>query len=259
MEAGSEYTIPAATPFILNGSGTDADGNTLSYSWEQVDAGTGAFVNVDLGDNALIRTRLPTGLPERTIPQMSDLVGRVQSAGEVLPVTSRYLNFRLIARDSRGGIGYDDTRIRVQNTGSAFAITEPSSTSLSRNSLQNVAWNIANTNQAPINCSAVDIAVSADNGKTFTTLLSNTQNDGNAVVTLPATLGNTTYLRVKCSNNIFFALSATNPAQARTSNDTSSALNVNTNVLSGGGGSMPYAGLLLLGLYGLLRSRKGTR
>ncbi|QQZ28522.1 hypothetical protein HMY34_06980 [Thiothrix subterranea] len=259
VEAGSEYTIPAATPFILNGSGTDADGNTLSYSWEQVDAGTGAFVNVDLGDNALIRAHLPTGLPERTIPQMSDLVGRVQSAGEVLPVTSRYLNFRLLARDSRGGIGYDDTRIRVQNTGSAFAITEPSSTNLSRNSLQNVAWNVANTNQAPINCSAVDIAVSADNGKTFTTLLSNTQNDGNAVVTLPATLGNTTYLRVKCSNNIFFALSATNPAQARTSNDTSSALNVNTNVLSGGGGSMPYAGLLLLGLYGLLRSRKGTR
>lgn len=261
VSAGSDYTIPAATPFTLKGSGTDADGNTLSYSWEQLDTGSAAFVNVDLGDNALIRTHLPTSSPERTIPQMSDLVGRVQSAGEVLPVITRKenpLNFRLLARDSRGGIGYDDMRISVQNTGSAFAITEPTSTNLTKGSLQNVAWNVASTNQAPINCSAVDIAVSSDNGNTFTTLLSNTLNDGNATVTLPTTLGNNTYLRIKCSNNIFFALSATSPAQARTSNDSSSTLNVATNVLSGGGGSMPHAGLLLLGLYALLRSRKGT-
>ncbi|OQX16237.1 MAG: hypothetical protein BWK73_04255 [Thiothrix lacustris] len=259
-DAGSDYTIPAATPFVLKGSGTDADStNTLSYSWEQLDAGSASFVNVDLGDNALIRAHLPTSSPERTIPQMSDLVGRVQSAGEVLPVTSRFLNFRLLTRDSRGGIGFDDTLIRVQNTGSAFAITEPSGTNLVRGGLQNVAWNVAATNQSPINCSAVDIAVSADNGNTFATLLSNTPNDGNATVTLPTTLGNTTYLRVKCSNNIFFALSATSPAQAPTSND-SATLSVNTNALSGGGGgSLPYAGLLLLGLYALLRSYRGTR
>ncbi|UOG93239.1 MAG: M12 family metallo-peptidase [Candidatus Thiothrix sulfatifontis] len=260
-DAGSDYTIPAATPFILKGSGADADtANTLSYSWEQLDAGSAAFVNVDLGDNALMRAHLPTNLPERTIPQMSDLVGRVQSAGEVLPVTSRFLNFRLLVRDARGGIGTDNTVIRVQNTGSAFAITEPSGTNLVRGGLQNVAWNVAATNQAPINCSAVDIAVSADNGNTFATLLSNTPNDGNATVTLPTTLGNTTYLRVKCSNNIFFALSATNPAQARTSNDASSTLSVAPNVLSsGGGGSLPYAGLLLLGFYALLRAHRGTR
>ncbi len=255
--ASSDYTIPAATPFTLSGSGSDADGNTLSYSWEQLDTGTAAFVNVDLGDNALIRARLPTSSPVRTIPQMSDLIGRVQSAGEVLPVTSRQLNFRLLARDARGGIAYDDTRISVHNTGSAFAITEPSSTNLIRGSLQNVVWNVANTNQAPINCGAVDIAVSADNGNTFTTLLSNTPNDGNAPVTLPANVGNNTYLRVKCSNNIFFALSATSPALARTSNDSSTTINIATNTLSGGGGSMPYAGLLLFGLYALLRLRKG--
>ena len=258
VNAGSDYTIPAATPFTLSGSGSDADNNTLSYSWEQLDTGTAAFVNVDLGNNALIRARLPTSSPVRTIPQMSDLVGRVQSAGEVLPVTARTLNFRLLARDARGGIAYDDTRINVQNTGSTFAITEPSGTNLTRGSQQNVAWNVAGTNQAPINCGAVDIAVSADNGNTFTTLLSNTPNDGNATVTLPTTLGNTTYLRVKCSNNIFFALSATNPAQARTSNDTSNTSSIPTNTLSGGGGSMPYTGLLLLGLYGLLRLRKGV-
>lgn len=33
------FYIPAATPFSLDASGTDADGDTLTYSWEQLDLG----------------------------------------------------------------------------------------------------------------------------------------------------------------------------------------------------------------------------
>jgi hypothetical protein len=263
--AGANYTIPAGTPFLLNGTGADANGNTLSYSWEQVDAGTVSKVNIDMGDNALIRAHLPMATPLRTIPQLSDLIGRVQSAGEVLPVTTRTLNFRLLVRDGVGGTGYDDMRINVQNTGSAFSVTAPTSTALAAGSVQNVAWNVAGTTQPPINCSAVDIAISGDNGVTFTTLLSNTPNDGNATITLPNNVGAKTYVRVKCSDNIFFALSATAPAQARTANggsanlssasDTSSTDNTSS---SGGGGSAPLEWVLLAGGYALLRSRKGT-
>ncbi|MBO0613114.1 reprolysin-like metallopeptidase [Thiothrix fructosivorans] len=262
--AGANYTIPAGTPFVLNGTGADVNGNTLSYSWEQVDAGTAANVNVDLGNNALIRAHLPTATPLRTIPQLSDLTGRVQSAGEVLPVTTRTLNFRLLVRDGVGGTGYDDMHINVQNTGSAFSVTAPTTTALAAGSVQNVAWNVAGTTQLPINCSAVDIAATTDNGATFTTLLSNTPNDGNAAITLPSNLGTKTYVRVKCSDNIFFALSATNPAQARTANGGSANLTVTPNTFSsdssssGGGGSIPLEWGLLAGVYALFRLRKGA-
>lgn len=259
--AGANYTIPAGTPFTLTGSGQDVNGDTLSYSWEQIDTGTASNVNVDMGNNALIRAHLPTATPTRTVPQLTDLMGRIQSAGEVLPVNNRLLDFRLLVRDGRGGIGTDDMQITVQNTGSAFVVNTPNSTALVAGSPQNVTWTVAGTNQLPINCSAVDIASTSDSGNTFTTLLSNTPNDGNATVTLPTNIGNTTYLRVKCSNNIFFALSATSPAQARTSDGSSPLSNTSSNGLnstsSGGGGSVPLEAVLMAGMYALVRLRKG--
>lgn len=253
--AEANYTIPAGTPFTLTGSGSDADGDTLSYSWEQLNAGTASNVNVDLGNNALIRTHLPTALPVRTIPQMSDLIGRVQSAGEALPATSRKLDFRLLVRDGRGGTTYDDMQLNVVDTGSVFSVTAPTSTSLVAGSPLVVNWNVANTDQTPISCQTVDIALTTDSGNSFTSLLSNTPNDGSATITLPLSLGSRNHIRVKCSNNIFFALSATSPAKARTSGG-SNTTSVAPLGSSGGGGTMPLEWLLAGSLYVLLRLRK---
>ena len=37
-DAGINYSIPKATPFILKGSATDVDGTSaLTYNWEQID------------------------------------------------------------------------------------------------------------------------------------------------------------------------------------------------------------------------------
>lgn len=254
--AGANYIIPAGTPFILTGSGADTDGDTLSYSWEQMDTGTASNVNVDLGNNALIRAHLPATLPSRTIPQLSDLTGRVQSAGEILPTTNRKLDFRLMVRDGRGGTTYDDAQISVINTGNSFSVTAPTSTSLVAGSPLAVNWIVANTNQSPISCGNVDIALTTDNGNSFTNLLANTPNDGSATVTLPLTLGSRNYIRVKCSDNIFFALSATNPAKALTSNNSQANSIAPYSSSSGGGGSMPLGWLAIGGLYALFRLNK---
>ena len=257
--AGNDYTIPAGVPFLLSGSGNDSNGDTLSYSWEQIDAGTASDVNVDKGDNALIRTHLPSSSPARFVPQMSDLTSGAQSAGEYLPVTNRTLNFRLQVRDGKGGTAYDDMKVTTYNTGSTFAVTSPTSKTLYANAIQTVRWNVAGTDQAPISCSNVDIAITTDNGSTFTTLLSNTPNDGSAAVTLPSSLGSSNFIRVKCSNNLFFAMSVTNPAKATTSSDSSGSGTSVTSSGSGGGGALSVEWLVLGGAAALFKRRRPSR
>lgn len=247
VNAGADYTIPAFTPFTLTPiANSDANGDTLSYSWEQIDVGTASAVNVDTGNNALIRVKEPSNAPSRTIPQISDLINGTSNYGEVTPATTRVLNFRLQARDGKGGIAHDDIRVNVHNTGAVFEITAPTSTTtLFPNATQNVQWNVADTNQAPINCSLVDIAVTTDGGSTFSTLKASTPNDGFESVNLPSTLGTSNHIRVKCSNNIFFALSSGKPA---TGSQTTNSSSDDSGSSGGGGGSFPLSILLLLSL-----------
>lgn len=255
--AGADHTIPAGTPFMLTGSGSDTDGDTLSYSWEQVDTGTASHVNVDLGDNALIRAFSPAITPIRVVPRLSDLTRNVQVAGEFLPATSRTMNFRLQVRDGRGGIGHDDMKITVHDTGSNFVVTTPSGTSLISGAQQLVNWDVAGTTQPPISCNSVDIALTTNGGNSFATLLARTPNDGSATVTLPTNLGSRNHIRVKCSDGIFFALSSTSPARANLSDSTSNAPTAGPLNSSGGGGSPPLEWFVLSSAYLLYRFRKG--
>lgn len=105
VNAGADFTVTIGQAITLNGSATDADGDTLSYSWEQMDAGSPSAPGVDTGNNALIRAHLPTNDPTRTITTS-------------LPTTNRTLNFRLVARDQQGGVGFDDVRVTVSGTSS---------------------------------------------------------------------------------------------------------------------------------------------
>lgn len=251
VNAGQDYTIPARTPFTLTGSATDGNSDTLSYSWEQIDLGTASKVDIDTGDNALVRAQLPSSSASRTIPRLTDLLSDSHTYGETLSSQTRSLNFRLQARDGKGGIGSDEMVVHVQDTGSTFEITAPKNVSLSAGSVLNVSWNVAKTDQAPISCANVDIALnmsSTTTNESFQTLLSNTANDGAASVTLPSTLGTKNTIRVKCSNNIFFALSDANPSSA----GTGGSGGVYTN---GGTGSFPIELALLVGVGVFFRQR----
>lgn len=210
VAAGGDYVIPANTPFLLKGAGTDLDGDPLSYTWEQIDLGTESFSlasMVDDGTRPLFPFVAPTPVPERRLPSLSSLLTNTLAKGEAWPATNRELNFRLTARDGKGGVASDDMRIQVVNTGSAFRLTSPVVTPLASGHSQAIGWEVAGTNVAPIGCSRVDLAMTRDEGVSWTPLASNLLNSGSANVTIPAGIEGTARLRVACSDNLFFAIS----------------------------------------------------
>ena len=210
VAAGNDYVIPANTPFVLKGAGADLDQDPLSYTWEQIDLGTESFSvasMVDDGSRPLFRFVAPTALPERTLPSLPSLLSNTLAKGEAWPATNRELNFRLTARDGKGGVASDDMKIQVVNTGSAFRLTSPLVTPLGAGASQTIGWDVAGTNAAPINCSKVDLSLTRDEGVSWTLLASGQPNSGSANVTIPAGNDGTARLKVACSDNLFFAIS----------------------------------------------------
>ncbi|MDM5076438.1 M12 family metallo-peptidase [Aeromonas media] len=210
VAAGNDHVIPANTPFVLKGAGTDLDNDALSYTWEQIDLGTESFSvasMVDDGSRPLFRFVAPTSVPERTLPSLPSLLTNTLAKGEAWPATNRDLNFRLTARDGKGGVSSDDMKIQVVNTGKAFALTSPLVTPLAAGQTQTIDWDVAGTNAAPINCSKVDLYMTRDEGVNWTLLAGGQPNSGSASVAIPVGSDGTARLKVACSDNLFFAIS----------------------------------------------------
>ncbi|QJX47511.1 T9SS type A sorting domain-containing protein [Hymenobacter taeanensis] len=217
VDAGRNYAIPVSTPFVLTGSATDANGDALTYSWEQYNIGASGSPNLPAGDAPIFRFFTPTPSPTRTFPRLATLVNNSQIIGELLPSYGRRLIFRLVARDNRvggGGIDYDSMNVVVIPSAGPFVVTLPNTpTTLLATAPQQVTWDVANTTAAPINAATVDILLSTDGGFTYpTTLLAGTPNDGTETVTIPASVGNTSTarIRVQATGNIFFDISNQN-------------------------------------------------
>lgn len=209
--AGNDYVIPANTPFVLKGAGSDLDGNPLLYTWEQIDLGTAsssAATMIDDGSRPLFRFVSPTSSAERILPSLPSLLSGNLTKGEAWPTTNRDLNFRLTVRDGQGGVASDDMKVQVVDTGAAFRITSPiSGVSLTPGGSQSLTWDVAGTTVAPISCSKVDISVTQNEGSSWATLATSQPNSGSATVTLPGNLTSSVRLKVACSDNIFFAIS----------------------------------------------------
>lgn len=97
-------TIPILTPFTLTGSATDSDGDTLTYLWEQNNAGTGAgslsthtsgplfrifgkWANVSAADTLLYSSpgeNLAGTSPSRTFPDIEQIVANETNAERLL-------------------------------------------------------------------------------------------------------------------------------------------------------------------------------
>ncbi|MFK8005248.1 MAG: reprolysin-like metallopeptidase [Saprospiraceae bacterium] len=208
-------TIPKGTPFELEGSATDGDGDPLVYIWEQYD-----FDNLILScpdghpNDAATSTTAPlfrsfdpsSGGASRTFPQLDDILANSQTQGEILPQVARDLHFRLIARDGEGGIDYEETEVVIDNNSGPFEVlTGNSATGFQEGSNQVITWDVAGTTNSPVNCGTVNILFSTDGGQTFpTTLATATTNDGSESVTIPSTITNQGRIKIECANNIFF-------------------------------------------------------
>lgn len=215
VDAGSNYTIPAQTPFTLNGTASDLDGDTLSYEWQQFDLGIASNSrsddNTDFGDGPLFRVFPRTDSTSRTFPQLTDILSGNLTYGETYPTTNRELNFRFIARDNEGGVNYDEMQVTVVDTGEAFALSSPIGGETWQTREQQVSWNLANTHIGPISCSQVDISLSTDGGNSFPTMLAEaTSNDGEETVMLPNESVAQARIKVACRDNVFFAISPNN-------------------------------------------------
>ncbi len=241
--AGSDFTIPQQTPFELTGSGTDGDGDTLTYNWEQHDLGDASAPGTDNGSGPIFRSFDPSTTPIRTLPLLSTLISNSSPpTGSVLPSTNRSLNFRLTVRDGNGAVTSDDAQHTVTTTAGPFTVTSQSgSTNWPKSTNKTVTWNVANTNNAPISCATVDILFSTDNGSTFATaIVEGTSNDGTQSVTIPNMDTSQGRIKIKCSDNIFFNLNSGTITTDTPANSAPSVNDLNFTVNAGEANSNPF-------------------
>ena len=216
VNAGANFIIPKSTPFIVNGSATDANNDPLTYSWEEMDFG-GIYGNASSpsGNAPLFRSFAPVASTFRFFPKLSSIVNNTTTFGEALSNYGRNINLRLTARDNKdggGGVCSDDMLITVNGSAGPFVVNSPNTaTSWDVGSFKTVTWNVSGTDAAPISTSQVNISLSTDGGFTFPILLAaNTPNDGSEEIKVPNNITTQARVRVMASGNIFFDMSNTN-------------------------------------------------
>ena len=230
VTAPAGFTIPTRTPFALTGAGSDADGNPLTYLWEQNDAGSGT----SLFSNTKPERAAVPGLrhggqrercerdplarrPARTPPaptrrassptsRRSSPTPRTPPPASARPATSpasrsssrrRPTPTRCTSGSPRataaGGVSHADTTLTLAKSAGPFRITsQPRRSASTRARGSTLTWNVADTNVAPVGAANVRITLSTDGGLTFPrVVLKSTPNDGSQTVLLPEASGST--------------------------------------------------------------------
>ena len=210
--------IPKSTPFILEASATDQDGDTVTFCWEGGDIVTDNTINnyepsSTYTTGPMFRSYSPTTKGWRMFPRKQNILDNSYgSQWEVLPSVSRNLFFTVVARDNHTGGGQSPSAslgFSVDANAGPFRVTSQSTNTIwSHGSTQTITWNVAGTNAGQVNCATVDIFLSSDGGDTFDTqLATNVPNNGSATITVPNNINTASgIIMVKAHGNYFFDL-----------------------------------------------------
>jgi predicted Zn-dependent protease len=211
-------SIPAKTPFALTAlASPGSTGSLITYSWEQMDNEISPQPPVETskgGPN--FRSFSPQTSPTRYFPKLSALANGGPFTWEVLSSVSRAMNFRVSARaNTPGGScnAFTDTRVLITDNAGPFRVINPSAANIQwiGQSLQTVAWDVANTNTYPISAPLVNIFLSTDGGVSYPTpLVVSTNNNGHADICAPNINTTAARIMVQASNGTFFNISKNN-------------------------------------------------
>ncbi len=220
ISAGNDFTIPKGTAFILKGMGSDSDGDSVTYCWEQLDSATSAS-----GDNSiavstktngpLFRSLYPSGNSTRYMPAYeSVLADKLTSRWESVSDVARTLHFALTGRDNAAlgtaQTNTDEMIVNVSGTVGPFVITSQNVEDLSwfQNTDQTITWSVNGANGLP-GSENVNIKLSTDGGLTFSTVLAaNTPNDGSQTVKVPNVTATHCRILIEPTNNIYYAVNS---------------------------------------------------
>jgi len=197
-------TIPQGTPFRLEASATDANGDSLTYIWEQLNAGSPLF-----------RSFVPTTGGWRTFPQVSELLaGSFSTLSETLPTNNRTMTFLVSVRDNRaGGGGNVSAQMTVTSSGAAFNVTsQTSDVTYQAGSTQTVTWAKGASSEAN-----VKIFLSTTGGTNFGSRsglidLGTFPNSGSATIQIPwvGDVPTLARLLVEPVGNVYFDVNSAN-------------------------------------------------
>ncbi len=219
VNAGSNYTIPHTTPYVVRATSSDANTSAYTYTFEQIDQAASA----QIGTNSIAYLTKPTGPNFRALPATSNpyryfpnfntvLAGVNTTRWESLNSNARDLNFGVVLRNNNPiepNIAQGTMKVTVNAAAGPFKVTAPTfGQSLVSGTSFTITWDVANTTAAPISTSNVNIKLSKDGGQTFTTLVANTANDGTETITLPAnSTASNAFIMIEAVNNIYYAVS----------------------------------------------------
>ena len=215
MGTNGNVNVPANTPFALTATVVDPEGDPLTYNWEQMDNAVSTQPPVGTStDGPNFRSISSLISPTRYFPNLADLSAGISPTWEVLSSVTRTMNFRITVRDNAPGPGgcndFGDLTVTVDGNSGPFIVLYPSVTGIvwAGASSETVTWDVANTDNAPVSCSTVDILLSEDGGLTYPyTLATGVANDGSEVITVPNIATTTARVMVINSGGTFFDIS----------------------------------------------------
>ncbi|MFT4664778.1 MAG: subtilisin-like proprotein convertase family protein [Patescibacteria group bacterium] len=218
VSAVLDVTVPSSTPLLLEATASDPDSDPLTFTWEQYNNEVAEAIPPESTNTQgpSFRSLPPSIEIGRYLPNLAAVIDGTTPTWEVLPSVARTMDFRVTVRDnstnSMSCTAEDDIVITTV-TGGPFLVTSPTTSGVIwiEGQTQTVSWDVAGTNVAPVSCANVDILLSYDGGLTYPVTLANSvTNNGTADISVPVGISTTARIQVRCSDNIFYNISASN-------------------------------------------------